>query len=207
MTGKFITLEGSEGAGKSTNMQFIAAWLEAKGIEVVTTREPGGTELGEAIRGLLLDAKYKEMTSDTELLLMFAARTQHVQEKILPALGRGAWVISDRFTDASYAYQGAARGLGFERVAELENWSLQGFKPDLTLVFDLDPKIGMQRVSSRGNGIDRFEQEKLEFFNQVRQAYLQRAEQNPQIYKVLDAQLSLTEVQQQITEQLERLCN
>lgn len=207
MTGKFITLEGSEGAGKSTNLKFIASWLEAKGVEVITTREPGGTELGEAIRGLLLDSKYKEMTSDTELLLMFAARTQHVQEKILPALGRGVWVISDRFTDASYAYQGSARGLGFNRVAELENWSLQGFKPDLTLVFDLDPKIGMQRVSSRGNEIDRFEQEKLDFFTKVRQGYLQRAEQNPQSYKVLDAQLSLEEVQQQIEEQLELLCN
>lgn len=203
--GKFITLEGGEGAGKSTNLAFIQAFLEQQGIEVVATREPGGTELGEAIRGLLLDATYQNMASDTELLLMFAARAQHLAEKIKPALEAGKWVISDRFTDASYAYQGAARGLGFAKIAELENFVQQGFVPDHTFVFDLPVEIGMSRVASRGQGTDRIEQEQAEFFNQVRQAYLQRATTRPGCYTVLDASQSLDQVQAQISQQLAKL--
>jgi len=200
--GKFITLEGSEGAGKSTNLAYLAERLQAQGLEVITTREPGGTDIGEKIRGLLLDPQNSAMHQDTELLLMFAARAQHIREKILPAIERGAWVISDRFTDASFAYQGAARGMGFERIAEIENWVQQGFAPDLTLVFDLPIEIGMQRVASRGEQTDRFEQEQKDFFEKVRAAYLQRAEAAPRRYAVLDASQNLAAVQQQIRQQL-----
>ncbi|MBO1928146.1 dTMP kinase [Thiomicrorhabdus sp. 6S2-11] len=200
--GKFITLEGSEGAGKSTNLAYLAERLQALGLEVITTREPGGTDIGEKIRGLLLDPENSAMHQDTELLLMFAARAQHIREKILPAIERGAWVISDRFTDASFAYQGAARGMGFERIAEIENWVQQGFAPDLTLVFDLPIEIGMQRVASRGEQTDRFEQEQKDFFEKVRAAYLQRAEAAPRRYAVLDASQNLAAVQQQIRQQL-----
>jgi dTMP kinase len=206
MSGKFITLEGGEGAGKSTNLAFIQAWLAHRGIDVVVTREPGGTELGEAIRGLLLDKQYQTMTPECELLLMFAARAQHINEKIKPALAQGKWVISDRFTDATYAYQGAARGLGFERIAPIEDWVQQGFAPDCTFVFDLPVEVGMNRVRARGGEIDRFEQEQTEFFNTVRQAYLQRADAAPLRYCVLDAAKDLEQVQQQIVQQLEVLC-
>lgn len=205
MQGKFITLEGGEGAGKSTNLRFIQAWLQQQGLEVVVTREPGGTELGEAIRGLLLDKQYQTMTPSCELLLMFAARAQHIETLIKPALTQGKWVISDRFTDATYAYQGAARGLGFERIAPIEDWVQQGFAPDCTFVFDLPVEIGMRRVQSRGGEIDRFEQEQASFFEQVRQAYLTRAQQHPARYCVLDAAQNLADVQQDIEQQLQLL--
>ncbi|MBF6058532.1 dTMP kinase [Thiomicrorhabdus heinhorstiae] len=202
MKGQFITLEGTEGGGKSTNLQYICTWLQEKGIEVVITREPGGTEIGEAIRGILLNPEYKTMQPDTELLLMFAARAQHLQEKILPALGQGKWVVSDRFTDASYAYQGAARGMAYERIQQIETWVQQGVQPNMTFVFDLPIEIGMARVASRGGAIDRFEEEDRSFFEKVRQAYLHRAEQAPQRYHVLDASRSLDEVQASIERQL-----
>ncbi|WP_319557430.1 dTMP kinase [Thiomicrorhabdus sp.] len=202
MKGQFITLEGTEGGGKSTNLQYICTWLQEKGIEVVITREPGGTEIGEAIRGILLNPEYKTMQADTELLLMFAARAQHLQEKILPALGQGKWVVSDRFTDASYAYQGAARGMAYERIQQIETWVQQGVQPNMTFVFDLPIEIGMARVASRGGAIDRFEEEDRSFFEKVRQAYLHRAEQAPQRYHVLDASRSLDEVQASIERQL-----
>lgn len=205
MRGKFITLEGGEGAGKSTNLRYIQAWLEARGIEVVVTREPGGTELGEKIRGLLLDKANQAMTADTELLLMFAARAQHIQQLIQPTLAQGKWVISDRFTDASYAYQGAARGLGFERIAIIEQWVQQGFAPDCTFVFDLPIEVGMNRVRARGGEIDRFEQEKALFFQQVRQAYLHRAGLAPARYRVLDAAQALEQVQMDIAQALDGL--
>lgn len=205
MTGKFLTLEGTEGAGKSTNLRYIQQQLENKGIEVVITREPGGTPVGEAVRGVLLNTEFGEMHSDTELLLMFAARNQHLQEKIIPALEAGKWVISDRFTDASYAYQGGARGLPFERIAEIENWVQQGFFPDMTFVFDLPIEEGMKRVASRGEATDRFEQEKKDFFEKVRQTYLQRADGAPQRYAVLDAGQDLENVQTQIDQVLEQL--
>ncbi|BBP43805.1 dTMP kinase [Thiosulfativibrio zosterae] len=196
--GKFITLEGTEGAGKSTNLKYIEAWLAQKGIELVVTREPGGTPISEAVRGILLNTEFTEMTANTELLLMFAARNQHIEEKILPALQAGKWVVSDRFTDASYAYQGAARGLEFDRIASLEHWVQQGFQPDLTFVFDLPIEVGMQRVKARGGQTDRFEQEKADFFEKVRDAYLQRAALAPQRYAVLNAAKTLEEVQAEI---------
>ena len=205
MTGKFLTLEGTEGAGKSTNLSFIKAWLTEQGIDVISTREPGGTEIGEAVRGILLNQTYTEMHEDTELLLMFAARAQHLREKILPALAEGKWVISDRFTDASYAYQGAARGMGFERIAEIEQWVQQGVHPDTTFVFDLPIEIGMARVASRGGETDRFEQEKFDFFEKVRGAYLTRAQQVPERYQVLDASQSLEAVQASIVTRLQSL--
>lgn len=207
MTGKFLTLEGTEGAGKSTNLRFIEKWLTEQGADVVITREPGGTEIGEAVRAILLNQDYTEMHDDTELLLMFAARAQHLREKILPALAEGKWVISDRFTDASYAYQGAARGMGFARIAEIEQWVQQGIHPDTTFVFDLPVEIGMARVAARGTETDRFEQEKQDFFEKVRGAYLTRAQQSPQRYKVLDAAQPLEAVQQQIIERLTALMN
>ena len=203
--GKFITLEGSEGAGKSTNIAFIADYLQNKGIEVIVTREPGGTEIGEQIREILLNKDNTAMHEDTELLLMFAARAQHIREKILPALTAGKWVISDRFTDASYAYQGAARNMGFERIAEIENWVQQGFAPDCTFVMDLPIEIGMQRVKSRGGDGDRFEDEKKAFFETVRKAYLQRAAMAPERYSVIDASLTLENVQAQLTKVLDSL--
>lgn len=207
--GKFITLEGTEGAGKSTNLQYIQGWLQARGIEVVVTREPGGTEIGEAIRGILLNQDYTEMTGETELLLMFAARSQHIQQKIQPALAQGKWVVSDRFTDASFAYQGVARGLGFDRVAEIEAWVQQGFAPDMTFVFDLPIEEGMRRVRARtesgAQATDRFEQEQADFFEKVRSAYLKRAQQAPSRYRVLDAAQPLDSVQRQLESVLKQL--
>lgn len=203
MSGQFITLEGTEGAGKSTNLEFIKEWLTSQGIEHIVTREPGGTEIGEAIRGILLNKEYTAMQAETELLLMFAARAQHLQEKIMPALQQGKWVVSDRFTDATYAYQGAARGMSFERIAEIEHWVQQGFQPNTTFIFDLPIEIGMARVASRGGETDRFEQEKQDFFEKVRAAYLQRASLAPQRYRVLDASQSLEKVQQDIVSRLE----
>lgn len=205
MAGQFITLEGGEGAGKSTNLAFIRDWLTARHIPFVVTREPGGTELSEKIRSLLLDKANTNMTPECELLLVFAARAQHIDEVIKPALEEGKWVVSDRFTDATYAYQGAARGLGFDRIKLIEEWVQQGFAPNKTFVFDLPVEIGMQRVRSRGAEIDRFEQEKIEFFEQVRQAYLTRAAQTPERYCVLDASQALDQVQTQIQQQLDLL--
>jgi len=205
MLGQFITLEGTEGAGKSTNLTFIKEWLAEKGIDLIVTREPGGTEIGEAIREILLNKAYTAMQAETELLLMFAARAQHLQEKILPALEQGKWVISDRFTDATYAYQGAARGMSFERIGEIEQWVQQGFFPNTTFIFDLPIEIGMTRVASRGGETDRFEQEKHDFFEKVRAAYLKRALGSPERYTVLDASQSLEAVQESIVIRLEQM--
>lgn len=205
MRGKFIVLEGVEGAGKSTNLAFIQRWLLHRGFEVLTTREPGGTPIGEQIRAILLNPDNRSMCVDTEALLMFAARAQHVVEKIKPALTHGQWVISDRFVDASYAYQGVARGMPFERLDALAAWTLQGFHADMTFIFDLPPEVGMARVTARGEGKDRFEQEDLSFFERVRQAYLARAAQAPERYAIIDAAQPLPEVQRQIEQVLERL--
>jgi len=205
MSGQFITLEGTEGAGKSTNLAFIQNWLSEKGIDHIVTREPGGTEIGEAVRAVLLNKDFTAMHDETELLLMFAARVQHLKEKILPAMEQGKWVISDRFTDATYAYQGAARGMAFERIAEIENWVQQGFQPDTTFIFDLPVEVGMARVAARGGKIDRFEQEKQAFFEKVRSAYLKRAEMAPQRYTILDASQPLESVQDAIVKRLEEM--
>ncbi|MEW9679196.1 dTMP kinase [Pseudomonas sp. TE50-2] len=197
MSGLFITLEGPEGAGKSTNREYLAARLREQGVDVVMTREPGGTPLAERIRELLLAPSEERMAVDTELLLMFAARAQHLAEVIRPALARGAVVLCDRFTDATYAYQGGGRGLSVERIAILESFVQGELRPDLTLVFDLPVEVGLARAAARGR-LDRFEQEGQAFFEAVRQAYLQRAGQQPQRYRLLDAAQPLSAVQQAI---------
>ncbi|TFF37208.1 dTMP kinase [Pseudomonas sp. RIT623] len=197
MSGLFITLEGPEGAGKSTNREYLAARLREQGIDVVMTREPGGTPLAERIRELLLAPSEEAMAVDTELLLMFAARAQHLAQVIRPALARGAVVLCDRFTDATYAYQGGGRGLPVERIAILESFVQGELRPDLTLVFDLPVEVGLARAAARGR-LDRFEQEGQAFFEAVRQAYLQRAGQQPQRYSLLDAAQPLAAVQRAI---------
>lgn len=197
MTGLFITLEGPEGAGKSTNREYLAERLREQGIDVLLTREPGGTPLAERIRELLLDPSDEPMAADTELLLVFAARAQHLQQVIRPALAKGSVVLCDRFTDATYAYQGGGRGLSIERIAQLEQFVQGELRPDLTLIFDLPVEIGLARAAARGR-LDRFEQEGRGFFEAVREAYLQRAAQAPQRYRVLDAGQSLAQVQADI---------
>lgn len=194
MSGLFITLEGPEGAGKSTNREYLAELLVQAGIEVVLTREPGGTPLAERIRELLLAPDSEVMAVDTELLLMFAARAQHLAGVIRPALARGAVVLCDRFTDATYAYQGGGRGLAHERIAILEQFVQGDLRPDLTLVFDLPVEVGLARAAARGK-LDRFEQEQQSFFEAVRQTYLARAAQAPERYRVLDAAQPLSQVQ------------
>lgn len=194
MSGLFITLEGPEGAGKSTNRDYLAMCLRAAGIEVLLTREPGGTPLAERIRELLLAPSDEAMAADTELLLVFAARAQHLAQVIRPALARGCVVLCDRFTDATYAYQGGGRGLSQQRIAELERFVQGDLRPDLTLLFDLPVEQGLARAVARGR-LDRFEQEQRSFFEAVRQTYLQRAALAPQRYRLLDASQSLQQVQ------------
>ena len=203
MTGKFITVEGGEGVGKSSNIAFILSYLKNKNIDVVSTREPGGTVLSEKIRDLLLDASNNQMVSDTELLLMFAARAQHLEELIKPALGNGQWILCDRFTDATYAYQGGGRGIATSRIAELETWVQGSLRPDLTLLLDLSVDIGMQRATERSE-LDRIEQEKIQFFESVRETYLDRARATPERYRVIDASQTLDKVQDDIAIQLDR---
>ena len=195
MKGLFITLEGPEGAGKSTNRDYLAERLRAHGLDVVLTREPGGTPLAERIRELLLTPADEPMAVDTELLLVFAARAQHLAQVIRPALERGAVVLCDRFTDATYAYQGGGRGLPLERIAQLEQFVQGELRPDLTLVFDLPVEIGLARAAARGR-LDRFEQEGMGFFAAVRAAYLSRARAQPARYRVIDAARPLPQVQE-----------
>ena len=195
--GLFITLEGGEGAGKSTQLAYIRQRIEAAGIPLHVTREPGGTPLAEQIRTLLLDHRDEEMAPDTELLLMFAARAQHLARLVRPALARGEWVLCDRFTDATYAYQGGGRGIGFARIAVLEDWVQGKLRPDLTLLLDLPVAVGMARAGRRGE-LDRFEREQRDFFERVRAAYLTRAEQAPQRFRVIDAAQDIAGVQRQI---------
>ncbi|WP_373388570.1 dTMP kinase [Pseudomonas alcaligenes] len=197
MSGLFITLEGPEGAGKSTNREYLAARLRERGIEAVLSREPGGTPLAERIRELLLAPSDETMASDTELLLVFAARAQHLAQVIRPALARGAVVLCDRFTDATYAYQGGGRGLSEARIAELERFVQGELRPDLTLVFDLPVAVGLSRAAARGR-LDRFEQEGQAFFEAVRRTYLGRAEAAPARYRVLDAVQPLEAVQRDL---------
>ncbi len=192
--GKFITLEGVDGAGKSTHVGYVADWLRQQGHEVIVTREPGGTPLGEKLRELLL---HRDMDADTELLLMFAARQEHLAALIWPALARGAWVVSDRFTDASYAYQCGGRGIDTARIAALEAWVQRGFQPDLTLLFDVPPEVAEARRSAARTA-DRFEREADNFFNRVRSAYLERAQAEPARIRVLDARHSIAELQLEI---------
>lgn len=201
--GVFLTLEGSEGVGKSTNLAFIQEWLTGEGHEPILTREPGGTPMAEEIRELLLSQREETVSEKAELLLMFAARAQHLDSKIRPALDLGRCVVSDRFTDATYAYQGYARGLNLDWIAQLESLVQQSLRPDLTILLDLSVDVAMARVSSRGE-LDRFEQEKADFFEKVRQGYLARAKAEPQRFAVIDASQSLTDVQSDIAQVLKQ---
>ena len=196
--GRFITLEGIEGAGKSSQIESLRGLLVAAGIEVVTTREPGGCPVAERIRDLLLDRGNAGMSPDAELLLVFAARVEHLQKVILPALERGAWVLCDRFTDATYAYQGGGRGLDPRRIGVLENLVQGALRPDLTLLFDLPPELGLARARGRGEA-DRFESEQVRFFDAARAVYLDRARAAPERYLVLDATRSIADVSDRIT--------
>jgi len=197
MKGKFITVEGIEGVGKTTNIDFIHQQLQAAGRDVVLTREPGGTPLAEAIRTLLLDPAYTGMDSTCELQLMFAARAEHLKKVVWPALEQGQWVLCDRFTDATYAYQGGGRGIDSTVIARLEELVQGDFRPDLTLLLDVPVEIGLARAGKRG-ALDRFEQEKVAFFERVRATYLEMAARSPQRYRVIDASQPLDVVQQQL---------
>ncbi len=204
LSGRFITVEGIEGAGKSTCVTFIRECLVGAGKSVVVTREPGGTALGEKLRHLLLDHHQEAISPDAELLLMFAARAEHLARVILPALHAGQWVLCDRFSAASYAYQGGGRGIAEERIAALENWTQGVLRPDLTLLLDLPVHLGLERAGKRSEP-DRFEREDGGFFERVRESYLQQARQHPQRYRVINAALPLAEVQAQIVQALAKL--
>ncbi|MDD2760172.1 MAG: dTMP kinase [Methylomonas sp.] len=204
-SGRFITLEGGDGVGKSTNLQFIETLLHEKQIEVIVTREPGGTELAESIRQLLLTKHRETITPEAELLLMFAARSQHIAHVILPALRQGQWVLCDRFTDATYAYQGGGRNMDIRLINWLEQTVQGDLRPDLTLLLDAPVETGMSRAQHRRE-LDRFESEQLSFFERVRLTYLQRAEQEPERYVIVDASLPLPEVQIRIRAAIEALC-
>ncbi|HET7064941.1 MAG TPA: dTMP kinase [Rudaea sp.] len=193
MNGRLITLEGGEGAGKSTVLETVRAQLAQRGIDVLVTREPGGTPAGEAIRSVLLDPSLNGLCAETELLLMFASRAQLVREVVVPALAAGRWVLSDRFTDASFAYQGGGRGQPIERIAELERWAAAGVQPHLTLLLDLPVADGMRRANGRGSA-DRIEMENVDFFERVRAAYRARAAAEPGRFKVVDASRALDQV-------------
>ena len=195
--GKFITIDGVEGAGKSTQIDLICSYLHRKGIEVVRTREPGGTEVGEKIRSVLLDVENQEMHSDTELLLMFSSRNELIQNKIIPALNDGYWVVSDRFTDASFAYQGGGRMLNLDRIAELEDWVLGDFKPDLTLLLDVSVEVGMARIEARA-AKDRIELEEREFFERVRSVFIRRSETFPERIKLIDSSGAVDDIHSKI---------
>lgn len=201
MTGKFITLEGVDGAGKSTHIPAIAEMLRARGKEILLTREPGGTPLGEKLRELLL---HENMHPETESLLMFAARREHLDQVIRPALERGVYVISDRFTDASFAYQCGGRGVSTAKVGQLEQWVQGDFQPDLTLLFDLPVAVSTLRLAGARNP-DRFEQEGEDFFNRIRNAYLARAEQFPQRFRVIDSGKTIPEIQAELQAMLSTL--
>ncbi|EGL55250.1 thymidylate kinase [Methylophaga aminisulfidivorans MP] len=205
MKGKFISVEGIEGAGKSTQIQFIKSYLENFNKSVIVTREPGGTPLGEEIRELLLRPRKDGMSDNTELLLMFAARAEHIKQVILPALAAGKWVVCDRFVDATFAYQGGGRGIHEQRISSLSDWTLDGLKTDLTLLFDLPVQIGQQRVNQRLLEKDRFEQEKTDFFEKIRQCYLDRAVNEPERIQIIDASQSIDNIQQQVSISLNKL--
>lgn len=191
---KFITFEGVDGAGKSTHLAWFAQVLRERGHDVVVTREPGGTPLGEQLREILLN---QPMNIGTEALLMFASRLEHIEQLIKPALHLGQWVISDRFSDASFAYQGGGRGLDWDKLSQLEQWVHGDLQPDLTLFFDVPVEVARQRLTNNVS-LDRFEQEQADFFERVRAAYHKRVQRNPQRYAVIDASCSLDEVKQQL---------
>ncbi|MDP0587872.1 MAG: dTMP kinase [Candidatus Endonucleobacter bathymodioli] len=202
--GFFLTIEGIEGAGKTTAVGFIRGWFEANGIAYEQTREPGGTLLAEEIRELLLAKRQESVVDTTELLLLFAARSQNFHEKIKPAMAAGKVLLCDRFTDATYAYQGGGRGIDSSKIEVLENLVQGDCRPDLTLLLDIDPTIGLGRARSRGDELDRIEQEEIVFFERVRSTYLERAKQYPERYIVIDASASVDNVLGQIEEVLKR---
>jgi dTMP kinase len=197
--GRFITVEGIEGAGKSTQMEVIGEFLGTRNIPVVMTREPGGTHLGEAVRELLLTPDNHGMATDAELLLIFAARAEHLHKVIRPALESGDWVLSDRFTDATYAYQGGGRGIAQARIGALEEWVQGSLRPDLTLLLDVPVEAGMARIEKRGRP-DRFERENREFFQRIRDNYLQRATAEPRRFRRIDAGAPLEQVSREVLE-------
>ncbi|WP_341705936.1 dTMP kinase [Halopseudomonas sp.] len=204
MTGVFVTLEGPEGAGKSTNLGYVADALRRAGCDPLLTREPGGTPIAERMRGILLEHHEEPMDPDAELLLVFAARAQHLSRVIRPALAQGRVVISDRFTDATYAYQGGGRGIDAARIAALESWTQGELRPDLTLVLDVPVEVGMARARAR-SALDRFESEQRAFFDGVRSTYLQRAAANPERYRVVDASGELAQVQRDLEPVIEQI--
>lgn len=202
--GKFITLEGGEGVGKSTQLDVVERYLRETGVPFLMTREPGGTPFAEHIRELLLAPRRELVASDCELLLMFAARAQHMAQAILPALEAGTWVVCDRFTDATYAYQGGGRGVDTARIGELERWVQGDFRPDVTLLLDAPVDVGLDRMRERGS-LDRFEQEQVDFFERVRSVYLERATADPLRWRVIDASQPLEEVSAAIRSELDIL--
>ena len=201
MKAKFITLEGMDGAGKSTHISSIISLLKQRSVEVVSTREPGGTELGERLRELLL---HEAMHPETETLLMFAARREHIAQVIAPALARGAYVLSDRFTDATYAYQCGAKGVNALKIEQMEQWVQDGLQPDMTLLFDVPVEVSMQRLSAAREP-DKFERESADFFTRIRKAYLERSRQNPERFKVIDSNRPLDEVAQSVMQAIASL--
>jgi dTMP kinase len=202
--GKFITLEGGEGVGKTTNLHFIKSYLLEHDIPVIVTREPGGTPLAEKIRQLLLDNDSEAVSEAAELLLIFAARAQHIKHVIEPALAQGTWVICDRFTDATYAYQGGGRNMRISTIESLENWVQGTLRPDLTILLDAPVEIGLERARQR-SAFDRFESEKTNFFEQVRRAYLLQLELNPQRIKLIKANQPLIDVQKSLIDLIQPL--
>ena len=202
LTGKFITLEGLEGAGKTTCIRYIESYFKKQSVALLLTREPGGTPFAEEIRELLLAPRDEKVNDDVELLLMFAARAQHLNQKILPALQSGQWVLSDRFTDATYAYQGAGRGIDAGKIAQLEQLVQKSLQPDLTLFLDVPIEVGLQRANQRGE-LDRFEREEVDFFQRVREAYLQRAKLYSSRFVIIDTNRELEEVYQSISTALD----
>jgi dTMP kinase len=199
--GLFITVEGGEGVGKTTNLDFLRNYLQTHGVELVVTREPGGTAMAEAIRETLLQVRTEPVSPLTELLLIFAARAQHIHQRIEPALNAGRWVLCDRFTDATYAYQGGGRGVDIDAIRQLEQLTQGDLRPDYTLLLDAPVETGLSRARERGD-LDRFEQEQLDFFTRVRAAYLHQAQESSGRYRVIDASQPLSQVQAQ----LEQVC-
>ena len=203
MKGKFITFEGIDGAGKSSHVEWLAEWLRSQGKTVHVTREPGGTELGEKLRGLLLN---EPMHLETETLLMFAARREHLARLIEPALARGDWVVCDRFSDATYAYQGGGRGLDRAKFLTLEHWVHEHLHPDLTLLFDLPLDVARERIARASRVLDRFEQERADFHERVRQAYLERAHANPSRMRIIDANHSREDIRSTLEQTVAMTC-
>ena len=201
MSGRFITVEGIEGVGKTSNLVFVQDFLTAQGKDVVVTREPGGTSLGENIRELLLGHKHDGMADDTELLLMFSARAEHIDKVIKPNMAAGRWVLCDRFTDATYAYQGGGRGIDMSRIAQLEDWVQGSLRPNLTILLDAPVELALDRAAKRSVP-DRFEKERHDFFERVRKAYLDLANVRPERYLIIDTTPSLEEVQNKLKRKL-----